>query len=60
MGDHVHEPLKSVTVMLEEDQVEVLNELAGEYSQKLGQEWDLDAVVRLAVGDFLSRLGRIS
>lgn len=54
------EPLKRLTVMLEEDQVGKLKELAEEYKDKLGQRWTLSAMVRVAVGDFLTRMGKIS
>lgn len=58
-GDH-HEELKRLTVMLEEDQIEKLKELAAEYKEKLGQRWTLSAMVRVAVGDFLTRMGKIA
>ncbi|MEE9613440.1 MAG: hypothetical protein V3W31_00615 [Thermodesulfobacteriota bacterium] len=58
---HGHEEeLKDVTVALEADQIEALGELAREYSEKLGQQWDLSAVVRVAVGDLLTKLGRMA
>ena len=58
---HSHdEPLKRVTVMLEEDQVDGLRELAEEYRKKLGQRWTMSAIVRVAVGDFLTRMGKMS
>jgi hypothetical protein len=58
---HTHtEELRKVSIDLEEDQIEALEELAGEYRKRLGQEWDLGAVVRLAVGDFLTKLGKMS
>lgn len=63
MGENVKghtEELKEVTIELEEDQLEALEELAGEYAERLGQEWDLGAVVRVAVGDFLTRLGKMT
>ncbi|MBI5888565.1 MAG: hypothetical protein HZB82_07645 [Deltaproteobacteria bacterium] len=55
-----HEELKRLTVMLEEDQIESLKALVVEYREKLGQRWTLSAMVRVAVGDFLTRMGRIS
>ena len=58
--DHHHEDLKTVTIELEFDQVEEMEKLAAEYSAKLDQEWDLGAVVRLAVGDFLTKLGKMT
>ncbi len=54
------EPLKKITVMLEEDQVEKLKELAEEYRKKLGPKWNFSAIMRVAVGDFLTRMGKIA
>jgi hypothetical protein len=54
------EPLKKVTVMLEDEQVEILKEMAAEYREKLGQDWTLSAMVRVAVGDFLTRMKRLA
>ncbi|MEK7313507.1 MAG: hypothetical protein AAB065_03440 [Deltaproteobacteria bacterium] len=60
-GSHGHgEELKDVTVCLEEEQIEALEELAKEYSVKLKQKWDLSAVVRVAVGDFLTKMGKMT
>ncbi|GMR04747.1 MAG: hypothetical protein BMS9Abin23_0653 [Thermodesulfobacteriota bacterium] len=55
-----NEELRKVSIMLEEDQIVLLKELAEEYRAKLGQRWSMSAVVRVAVGDFLSKMGRIS
>jgi hypothetical protein len=58
---HTHdEELKELTVTLEVDQVEILEELAVQYSGELGQDWDLSAVLRVAVGHFLTKMGRIT
>jgi hypothetical protein len=57
---HEEEPLQKVSIMLEEEQVEMLRELADEYRKKLGQRWTMSAMVRVAVGDFLSKMGKIS
>ncbi len=58
---HSHdEELRRVSIMLEEDQIVILKQLAGEYKEKLGQRWSMSAIVRVAVGDFLSRMGRFS
>ncbi len=58
---HSHdEELKELTVTLEADQVEILEELAVQYSGELKQDWDLSAVLRVAVGHFLTKLGKIS
>ena len=58
-GSHGEE-LKDVVVCLEEEQIEALEELAKEYSVKLKQKWDLSAVVRVAVGDFLTKMGKMT
>jgi len=59
--DHGHdEELKKITIMLEVDQIEALRELAHEYKEKLGQRWSISAMVRTAVGGFLSNMGKIS
>ena len=60
-GGHGHEEaLKRVTVTLEEEQVEKMKELASEYRVKLGQNWTLSAMMRVAVGDFLNKMGKIT
>ncbi len=62
MGEgHSHEEeLVELTVTLEEDQVEVLEEMAKQYAAELKQDWDLSAVLRVAVGHFLTKMGRIT
>ena len=57
---HSHEGFEEVTVLLEDDQIEGLNELLQEYRAKLGDEWDLSAIIRVAVGDFLTKMGKMS
>ncbi len=57
---HPHEDYTTVTVELETEHMEMLAELAREYAGKLGQEWDLSAVVRVAVGDLLTKMGKMS
>jgi hypothetical protein len=66
MSDHDHEEEHSheedfveLNVTLEEDQLEELKKLAKEYTDELSQDWDVSAVIRVAVGDFLNKLGRI-
>jgi hypothetical protein len=56
---HAEEELRRCCVFLEEEHIEYLDELAKEYSKTLGQRWTRSAVVRLAVGDFLTKLGKI-
>jgi hypothetical protein len=58
--DHSHDELfVELNVTLEEDQLEELKKLAAEYKKELDQDWDVSAVIRVAVGDFLNKLGRI-
>ncbi len=59
--EHDHEEeFVDLNVTLEADQVVMLEELAAEYKESLNQAWDLSAVLRVAVGDFLTKLGRIA
>ncbi len=64
MTDDTHddheEELVEVTLELEEDCLPFIDEIASDYSKKLNQDWDRGAVVRLAVGDLLSKLGKIA
>ncbi len=58
--EHSHEEdFVELSVTLEEDQLEELKKLAAEYTEELNQDWDVSAVIRVAVGDFLNKLGRI-
>jgi hypothetical protein len=60
-SDHEHtEEIVRCTLYLEDEHIEHLDELAKEYSKALGQRWTRSAVVRLAVGDFLTKIGRIT
>lgn len=52
--------LVELNVTLEVDQVEVLKEIAKEYKAELNQNWDLSAVLRVAVGAYLTQVGRIT
>ncbi len=58
MSEH-HEKLKQTTVYLEEEVIEALDQLAGEYSEEMGQKWSKGAVIRLALSEFFSRRGKI-
>lgn len=58
-GDH-EEELREVLVTLEEEQIEALEEMAKEYKDKLGQAWDLSAMLRVAVGHFLTKMGKMT
>ena len=58
--EHSHEEdFVELSVTLEEDQLEELKKLAEKYTEELSQDWDVSAVIRVAVGDFLNKLGRI-
>ena len=59
-GHHHEEKLKKITVTLEEEQIEALKELSKEYSTALSQRWSVSAVLRLAVGDFFTKIGKIT
>lgn len=57
-ASHQEEKLRPITVYLEEEQVEAIEQLAREFTAAYRQRWSRGAVVRLAVGDFLTRQGR--
>jgi len=57
--DH-HEKFVKISVTLEEEHVEHLRELAREYTEKLGQRWSISALLRVATGDLLTKMGRIT
>jgi hypothetical protein len=57
--DAEQEELKEVTILLEEEQIEALDELAEELSREFGQTWDRGAVIRLALSEFFSKRGKI-
>lgn len=54
------EELQRCTIFLEEDQVEALDELAKEFQKNLKQKWTRSAVVRLAVGNFLTNMKKMA
>lgn len=53
------EALQQCTILLEEEQIEAIDELAKEFQKNLGQRWTRSAVVRLAVGSFLTNMKKI-
>jgi hypothetical protein len=53
------EELQRCTIFLEEEQVEAIDELAKEFQKNLGQKWTRSAVVRLAVGNFLTNMKKM-
>ncbi|MBI3752851.1 MAG: hypothetical protein HY266_02245 [Deltaproteobacteria bacterium] len=54
------EELRRCTIFLEEEQVEALDELAKEFQKNLKQKWTRSAVVRLAVGNFLTNMQKMA
>lgn len=53
------EKLVKTSVFLEEEVIEALEELAGQFSKETGRKWSKGAVMRLALSEFFSRRGRI-
>ena len=63
-GDHGHEHeehgLVEVTLLLEDEHLDALDDVAAEITKELRQPWDRGAVVRLALSEFFSRRGKIT
>jgi hypothetical protein len=57
---HEHHGLVEVTMLLEDEHLDALDETAAELSKELKQPWDRGAVVRLALSEFFSRRGKIT
>jgi len=53
------EKLKRVTIYLEEEVLEAIEELQEEYSRETGQKWSKGAVIRLALSEFFTRKGKL-
>ena len=58
--DHDQHGLVEVTLLLEDEHLDALDEAATEISTELKQRWDRGAVVRLALSEFFSRRGKIT
>lgn len=56
---HDHEKLVKISVSLEEEVLEALEEYAEAYSKETGQRWSRGAVIRVALSEFFSRRGKI-
>jgi hypothetical protein len=54
-----HEKLKKISICLEEEIIEALEELVKEFSKETGQKWSKGAVIRLALSEFFSKRGRM-
>ena len=57
---HEHHGLVEVTLLLEDEHLDALDEAAAEISKEVNQRWDRGAVVRLALSEFFSRRGKIT
>jgi hypothetical protein len=58
--DHEQHGLVEVTLLLEDEHLDALDEAATELTKELRQHWDRGAVVRLALSEFFSRRGKIT
>jgi hypothetical protein len=58
--EHEQHGLVEVTLLLEDEHLDALDEVAAEISKELKQPWDRGAVVRLALSEFFSRRGKIT
>jgi hypothetical protein len=47
-------------MLLEDEHLDALDEVAAELTRDLRQKWDRGAVVRLALSEFFSRRGKIT
>jgi len=54
-----HEKLKKITIYLEEEVIEALEEVAEEFSRETKKRWSKGAVIRVALSEFFSRRGKI-
>jgi hypothetical protein len=54
-----HEKLLKISVHLEEEVIEALEEVAEEFSKETGQRWSRGGVIRVALSEFFSRRGKI-
>ncbi len=57
---HDHHGLVEVTLLLEDEHLDALDEVARELTTDLKQPWDRGAVVRLALSEFFSKRGKIT
>jgi hypothetical protein len=54
-----HEKLIKISVSIEEEVIEALEEFAETYSKETGQKWSRGAVIRVALSEFFSKGGKI-
>ncbi len=53
------EPLKRLTVLLEEEVIDALKELSRDFERETGKRWSKGAVIRLALSEFFTRRGKM-
>lgn len=53
------EKLIRITVHLEEEVMEALEEFARRYTEETGKRWSRGAVIRLALSEFFTRHGKM-
>lgn len=53
------EKLKKISISIEEEVLEAIEELAEEYSRETGRKWSKGAVIRVALSEFFSKRGKI-
>ncbi len=54
-----HEKLKRLSIHLEEEVLDALEELTKEFLKETGQRWSKGAVIRLALSEFFSKRGKM-
>jgi hypothetical protein len=59
MMSEEQERLVKTSVYLEEEVIDALDKLAGEYSAETGQRWSRGAVIRLALSEFFTNRGKM-
>lgn len=55
----VNERLQKITVYLEEEMIEALDEFSKRYTKETNKRWSKGAVIRLALSEFFTRQGRM-
>lgn len=53
------EKLKKISISIEEEVLEAIEELAEEYSKETCRKWSKGAVIRVALSEFFSKRGKI-
>lgn len=54
-----HEKLVKITVYLEEEVLDAIEELQDEYSKETRKKWSKGAVIRLALSEFFTKRGKM-